>query len=655
MKRLNLLFITLILSFSVWGQLNTKRILDNGRNALFFEDYVLSIQYFNKVIELKPHIPESYYYRAVAKIYLEDFRGAEADCNMALEINPFNPDFFYTRGFARKKMGKLEEAQTDINKAIDFAPENLDYLIHRIELYEELDENDKALDDIEYLLSHKYKNKDLVYLEKAQVLLKNTDTLVAKQMMDSLILKDTTNAYFYNIRAYIHISQNEDSSALADYNKSISLDTLNPATYINRGILAYRTKDYRTAISDYDKAVVLDSTNTQALFNRGLLRTEVGDNNNAINDFSRILFLDEENDDARFQRATVYLSLKDYNNAINDYERIIKKYPDFIPAYYGKADAEEGLNNLKQASIDRYRAHLINEEYKNGKTKSPKTDTQLADNQPSLTDKIKDFDESKENKRNKYDDKVRGKIQDQYADAKLIKNYIISYYSPNNNLRRIKNFSTELNQFNKEHNTSLKLTNEEIPLSQELITMHFKRIKAITQKLQSDSLNAGLYMLKGINDALIINLEEALNDFNKAIDLDSKLTLAYFNRANIRFKLLDYSIHQTNAKKDKETEKTNAFIAELILHDYDHTIKLSPDFFYAWFNKGNCYFMRQDYLNAIKCFTKAIKINKGLGEAYMNRAICYLYLNDKEKALADFSKAGELGLYQAYNLIKRFK
>ncbi len=654
MKRIHLILFSLILSLSVCGQLNTKRILDNGRNALYFEDYVLSIQYFNKVIELKPHIPESYYYRAVAKIYLEDYLGAEADCNKAVEINPFNPDFYYTRGFARKKMDKLQEAKADFNKAIEYAPENFDYFIHRIELFEQLDETNSALDDIEFLLSHKYKNKDLVYLEKAQILLKKTDTLVAKQMMDSLILKDTTNAYFYNIRAYIHLTQKEDSSALYDYNKSISLDTLNPSTYINRGILAYRIKDYRTAISDYNKAVELDSSNTQALFNRGLLRTEVGDNNNAIKDFSRILHLDEENDDARFQRATVLLSLKNYNLAITDFDRIIKKYPDFIPAYYGKADAEEGLNNMKQASIDRYKAHLIKEEYKNGKTKSPKTDTQIANNQPSLTDKIKNYDES-ESSENKYDDKIRGKIQDQYADARLIKNYIISYYSPNNNLRKIKNFSTELNQFNKELNSDLKLTNEEIPLSKELIAMHFRRIESINQQLRIDSLNPKLYMLKGINNALVINLDDAVNDFNQAINIDPSMTLAYFNRANIRFKLLDFSVHQTNAKKDKETEKTNAFIAELILHDYSQVIKLSPDFFYAWLNKGNCYFLRQDYENAIKCFTETIKINNGLGEAYMNRAICYLYLNDKENALADFSKAGELGLYQAYNLIKRFK
>ena len=50
------------------AQLNTDRITAIGRNALYFEDYVLSIQYFNQVIQLKPYLAEPYFYRAIAKI-----------------------------------------------------------------------------------------------------------------------------------------------------------------------------------------------------------------------------------------------------------------------------------------------------------------------------------------------------------------------------------------------------------------------------------------------------------------------------------------------------------------------------------------------------------------------------------------------------------
>ena len=54
------------------AQLNTTRVMEIGRNALYFEDYVLSIQYFNKVIDSKPFLHEPYFYRGLAKFYLDE-------------------------------------------------------------------------------------------------------------------------------------------------------------------------------------------------------------------------------------------------------------------------------------------------------------------------------------------------------------------------------------------------------------------------------------------------------------------------------------------------------------------------------------------------------------------------------------------------------
>lgn len=33
------------------AQINTEQVMTIGRNALYFEDYILSIQYFNQVIQ----------------------------------------------------------------------------------------------------------------------------------------------------------------------------------------------------------------------------------------------------------------------------------------------------------------------------------------------------------------------------------------------------------------------------------------------------------------------------------------------------------------------------------------------------------------------------------------------------------------------------
>ena len=85
MKRI----LTAILLFPtlLYAQINTERVMTIARNALYFEDYVLSIQYFNQVINAKPYLFEPYFFRGLAKINLDDYQGAEADCDEAIRRN----------------------------------------------------------------------------------------------------------------------------------------------------------------------------------------------------------------------------------------------------------------------------------------------------------------------------------------------------------------------------------------------------------------------------------------------------------------------------------------------------------------------------------------------------------------------------------------
>ena len=84
-----------------YAQINTDRVLLMGRNALYYEDYVLAIQRFNMVISVKPWLGEPYFYRSLAKYYLEDYQGAEIDCNVALERNPYMCNYYMLRALCR--------------------------------------------------------------------------------------------------------------------------------------------------------------------------------------------------------------------------------------------------------------------------------------------------------------------------------------------------------------------------------------------------------------------------------------------------------------------------------------------------------------------------------------------------------------------------
>ncbi|WP_373775585.1 hypothetical protein, partial [Porphyromonas loveana] len=63
-KRILLLLVSLLSAVAtVRAQIDVDRVITIGRNALYFNDYVVSIGYFNQVVDLRPWMAEPYFYR----------------------------------------------------------------------------------------------------------------------------------------------------------------------------------------------------------------------------------------------------------------------------------------------------------------------------------------------------------------------------------------------------------------------------------------------------------------------------------------------------------------------------------------------------------------------------------------------------------------
>ncbi len=114
----------LSLPYTANAQINAEQVMRIGQNSLYFEDYMLSIQYFNQVIHAKPYLARPYFLRAIAKLNLEDYQGAEEDASKAIEINPFITDAYEVRGVARQNLGLGTEAISDYRHALELLPQN---------------------------------------------------------------------------------------------------------------------------------------------------------------------------------------------------------------------------------------------------------------------------------------------------------------------------------------------------------------------------------------------------------------------------------------------------------------------------------------------------------------------------------------------------
>lgn len=658
------------------AQLNTDRLTAIGRNALYFEDYVLSIQYFNQVIKIKPYLAEPYLYRAIAKIQLSDYKGAERDCTNAIDNNPFMPGLYYTRGFIYRQLGELQKSYDDLTQALVFAPENRTYMLLRADVSAQLKEYDKALRDIDFLLK-KEPNGAQLHFEKGVILLESHDTVAALQSMSKAIEYDTQNAANWSARGHINLLCGNDNDALLDLTRAINLGSKWAGDYINRGIIFYKKHNYRGALADYDKAVEYDKNNPHCYYNRALLRQEVGDYNRALDDYNRAIELDSENTEMHYQRGLVNLQLAQYNDAIDDFKQLIDRFPYFLPSYYLVAQAYNSLGNKKEAFRYQQKASQLEDDKERlqREKQTISTEAKIAEAQPKKNDNRKQFsqraaqNQADNHEDMKYEGETRGAVQNRYADVVNEPSIQLTYYTQKNNLRRTNYFHYLVDQFNKTNAlpSPLHFTAHELPLTADMANKHFEAINLLSYKIEdygqpkthTDSINiSNLYFARAMESALVQDYTSAIDDCTKAIVLQSSFTIAFFCRANWRQKLAEYQ-RINNDKSDIEAQDKNSleskYGATLILRDYDYVMQLNPDFSFAYYNKANILCTQRDFRTAIRYYTDAIKCDGDFAEAYFNRGLTLIYIGETEEGINDLSKAGELGIFQAYNLITRFK
>lgn len=129
----------------------------------------------------------------------------------------------------------------------------------------------------------------------------------------------------------------------------------------------------------------------------------------------------------------------------------------------------------------------------------------------------------------------------------------------------------------------------------------------------------------------------AIQDWNRVIELSKgeKLVDAYYGRGRCKLALEDY---------------------RSAILDFNKCISLDSKINYipsAYLLRGNAKQSLKDYKSAFDDYNKAIKLDPKDSDAYYGRGfVKYYYLKNKVAACADWSKAGELGIEEAYELIK---
>jgi len=163
------------------------------------------------------------------------------------------------------------------------------------------------------------------------------------------------------------------------------------------------------------------------------------------------------------------------------------------------------------------------------------------------------------------------------------------------------------------------------------------------------------------------NYNGSIEDYSSVIGLDPAFSLAYFNRANTKHEIIGFLSSISNIDNNTITidnsitraqpqniQKRTQQNYDDIIADYKKCIQLDHSFYYAYYNLGNIKLESKDFVGAISEYSKAIGIEPKFTEAYYNRGLTYIYIQEKEKGCLDLSKAGELGVQEAYSVIKKY-
>jgi tetratricopeptide (TPR) repeat protein len=325
-----------------------------------------------------------------------------------------------------------------------------------------------------------------------------------------------------------------------------------------------------------------------------LLRAQVGDDNRAITDFDFVLKLEPNNLMALYNRALLLEQTGNPRAAIRDYSKVIDEYPNFWTGLQQRAQCYRSLGMIKQAEQDEFRIlkAQIDKRYGHQPRLSKKQMRKRSDEDIEKYNQLAVADEQE--MEHEYQSEYRGKVQNRRVGMDYLPMYELSTEPQRNSVKHYVAYDRQVDSLN-----------HVLPAKMQLyIVCGPSKIKDPSPWLQRDSTSAVACWLRAMWQA----------------EQDST----------------DIPLRTSN-----------------LLENLTKAISVSSGSAYLYYNRGNAYAQCLEYALAVEDYSQAIILDANLAEAYYNRGLARLALKQEQDGINDLSKAGELGLYNAYSIIKR--
>ena len=651
-----ILAIFLLLGLDSFSQLNHKYFIMMGRIDLSEESYSDAMYNFNKAITAKPNDFEGYFLRGIAKYSLNDYIGAVEDFTKTLEIHPLYVRAYHYRGIANDRLGNYANAKKDYLKAISLDPYDAELHIAMGSTKLHLNEFESAIASFDTAIIIHPDNSN-AYINRG----------IAKRHLERLddAVEDLNKAVYYDIfniealvrRGILQMEREQYQDALFDFNNALKLDNDNPIIFFNRGTVYLNIGDTISALKDYERVNNLDERNALTYFNRAIIYAQLEENDIALALFNKVVEINPKNIYGYFNRGILHYQMNELDNAENDFSKVIELFPDYVDAWVNRSIVRYDKGDTKGAEADRFKSKEIMELISDNKN----IDSLYNIYSNSICyDKIIAFDSDFTN-----GDKGGKLAQFSSIDIRPFDNFIIGvdkFDSKDKNKKDKRQFvDATLSQINENKQLNgLRL----VYMQKEIFNEDYQSLlnDSIIESIDDAKLKTFLSALLNYE---IHNYQYAENNLYRLVDNNIYYTYASINIAAIQKDKAELILANQNyndpvsINTKKTSEKRN--ITSPIKPDYHQALKTLTELAntnktnpFIWYNLGNVHLQMQEFHKAIDDYSLAIKYEKNLAEAYYNRGLTLLFLGEIELANSDLSKAGELGIKEAYAVIKRF-
>ena len=177
---------------------------------------------------------------------------------------------------------------------------------------------------------------------------------------------------------------------------------------------------------------------------------------------------------------------------------------------------------------------------------------------------------------------------------------------------------------------------------------------------------AHAYTSRGLFHAAIGNHEEAIADYNRAIEIDPDDIAPHINRAAVHMQTKQYesaAADYTSALKSKENDIAllhqraialkSAGKPKEAIADFDYIVSKNPRDITAIMGRGYIHFQQGEHKEAVEDFSAAIKLNPKDAVARNNRGYNRFKIQQYAEALEDYNEAIKLAPKYALALQNR--